>query len=82
MMNPDVASLTTAYLTELLETQAAVTLDDDFFDLGGDSFAAVELASFVSGAVNRRVPVSMIYDTPLLRHYLAAVDALGSAPGN
>jgi acyl carrier protein len=79
MTNSEVASLATKYLSELLETQAPVTLDNDFFDLGGDSFAAVELANFVSGTINRRVPVKLIYDAPLLRNYIAAVGALGSS---
>lgn len=80
MNNADVPSLVTQYLSDLLETESPVTLDDDFFDIGGDSFAAVDFTTFVSGVINRHTSVKLIYDAPLLRNYIAALNALDSSP--
>lgn len=81
MNNTYVASLVTQYLSELLETESPVTLDDDFFDIGGDSFAAVDFTRFVSKVINRHTSVKLIYDEPLLRNYIAALNTLDSSPG-
>lgn len=80
MNNAEVSSLVTQYLSELLETESPVTLDDDFFDIGGDSFAAVDFTRFVSGVINRHTAVKLIYDEPLLRDYVDAINALDSSP--
>ena len=80
MNNADVATLVVEYLFELLETESPVTLDDDFFDLGGDSFAAVDFTNFVSDVINGHVSVKLIYDAPLLRDYVAALDTIDSSP--
>lgn len=69
-----IASLVTEHLSELLASEVPVKLDDNFFDLGGDSLVAMEFTAFMSRTLNRSVPVVLIYDEPLLADY---IDALG-----
>jgi acyl carrier protein len=39
-----------------------VEADDDFFDLGGDSFKAAQLARRITAALEVKVPIKRIYD--------------------
>jgi len=54
-------------LAELFEDVLGVErvgLDDDFFDLGGDSLGAVELAAAINERFGTDLPTSMIVETP------------------
>jgi amino acid adenylation domain-containing protein len=54
---------------------------DNFFDLGGDSLIAAELAARIHGALGIEINVGMFVQHPTLAEFAAAVDAIGRAPG-
>ncbi|GAB4056047.1 AMP-binding protein [Catellatospora paridis] len=54
-----------------------VGVGDDFFALGGDSMRATHLAALAAAHFTRDVPVSLIFDTPLLA---AQAELLSAAP--
>ncbi|MEU8003727.1 AMP-binding protein [Catellatospora sp. NPDC049111] len=54
-----------------------VGVGDDFFALGGDSMRATHLAALAATQFGREVPVSLIFDTPLLADQ---ADRLTAAP--
>ncbi|APE36002.1 hypothetical protein BOX37_21015 [Nocardia mangyaensis] len=56
-----------------------VGLDDDFFDLGGNSLIATRVAARLGAAVRRQVPVARIFETPVVAELAAALDAIGGA---
>jgi acyl-CoA synthetase (AMP-forming)/AMP-acid ligase II/acyl carrier protein len=58
-----------------------VGADDDFFELGGDSFKATRLVSLASDRFGVRLPVSLAFDAPVLAGQAAAVDAAGAGQG-
>ncbi|MGA4844095.1 phosphopantetheine-binding protein [Streptomyces sp. G45] len=58
---------------ELLE-RPDVTLDDDFFTVGGDSISAMHLVGRISRQTGLRLRVSWVYATPVLRDLAAAVE--------
>ncbi|HWA88803.1 MAG TPA: alpha/beta fold hydrolase [Rhizomicrobium sp.] len=57
-----------------------VDIDDDFFDLGGDSLMAVGLFLEIERAFGIKLPVTAIYDAPTIAGQLAMIEA-ESAPG-
>lgn len=54
-----------------------VGVGDDFFALGGDSMRATHLAALATARFGRDVPVSLIFDTPLLA---TQAERLSTAP--
>jgi amino acid adenylation domain-containing protein len=50
-----------------------VDLDDDFFELGGDSISAVHLAAEVEKAIGRRFSVKDVFKNPTIRQLSEAV---------
>ena len=48
---------------------------DDFFDLGGHSLLTVRVASAIEARIGVRLPVRLMFESPLLRDWAAAVDA-------
>jgi aryl carrier-like protein len=63
---------------ELLDN-ADVTLDDDFFSLGGDSILAMHLVGQLARQTGLRVRVSMIFANPKLTDFARAVGQLHDA---
>lgn len=51
-----------ALFSEVLPHHGAVARDDDFFDIGGDSIAALRLVALVEQATGVRVPLSELYN--------------------
>ena len=59
---------------ERLLQVSAVQLDDNFFDLGGDSALAVRLFSQVAEVFGRVLPPVMIYHTPTIASLAALLE--------
>ncbi|UUV30784.1 amino acid adenylation domain-containing protein [Amycolatopsis roodepoortensis] len=64
---------------------AGISADDDFFAVGGHSFAAVRVAGRLSEALRRDVAVRTVFEHPVLADLAAALaadpgDAFGGAP--
>lgn len=60
--------------TEVLGVEAA--LGDDFFALGGDSIAAVQMVHHLSQLVGTEVPPTLIYAYTTLDEFAVEVDGL------
>jgi acyl-CoA synthetase (AMP-forming)/AMP-acid ligase II/thioesterase domain-containing protein/acyl carrier protein len=56
-----------------------VKLDDDFFELGGDSFHAVEMALAVESELRIRVPEALLFQLTTVRGLAQALEALVDA---
>jgi acyl-coenzyme A synthetase/AMP-(fatty) acid ligase len=63
---------------EVLE-RPGVCRDDDFFKLGGHSFAATVVIGRLRTALDRKIPVRLIFDRPVAKDFTAAVDDLLAA---
>ena len=66
---------------ELLATRP-IGPEDDFFELGGDSLMAAQVALRAEALCGREVPVTALYDTPTIRRFAAFLGyaAKGAAP--
>jgi acyl carrier protein len=53
-----------------------VTADEDFFDAGGDSLVAVQLASRVRSELGVQLPISALFDHPTVTELALLVDGL------
>ncbi|TQM28528.1 non-ribosomal peptide synthetase [Nocardia bhagyanarayanae] len=58
-----------------------VGLDDDFFALGGNSLIATRIAARLGAALDRRVPVRMVFDAPTVAQLAEAVRTSAAPPG-
>ncbi|MFI9406362.1 amino acid adenylation domain-containing protein [Nocardia sp. NPDC052316] len=52
-----------------------VGADDDFFALGGNSLIATQLVARLGAAVDARVPVRTLFETPTVQSLAAAIDS-------
>lgn len=59
---------------------ADVTPEDDFFVLGGDSLAAVDMVASVRGELALAVPLRTVFDTPMFEDFARAVSAAAGTP--
>jgi acyl carrier protein len=55
-----------------------VGVDDNYFDLGGDSFMATVLFSMIESSFRTSIPVGTLVDAPTIAKLAARVDALRS----
>ncbi|GGK41953.1 non-ribosomal peptide synthetase [Nocardia camponoti] len=65
---------------EVLE-QAEVGLDDDFFELGGNSLVATRVAARLGAALATRVPVRALFETSTVADLAAALAGTAGAGG-
>lgn len=63
---------------QYLGLDAGPAVDDDFFSLGGDSLAAIELTSFLEGELGRELGFDLIFQHPDFDSFLGAVRREGS----
>lgn len=50
---------------------------DNFFELGGDSISATRLAIRLSEAIDKQVPVRILFDNPVLSDFVSALERPG-----
>jgi acyl carrier protein len=50
--------------------------DEDFFDIGGDSFRAVQVMGAVQDALGRKVPLDVLLRQPTVQMFSAGLLAL------
>ena len=58
-----------------------VDIDDDFFDLGGNSIAAIRLIPLISQQFSVEPDVTVVFDHPTPRTLAEALLELGAAAG-
>lgn len=51
-----------------------IALDDDFFDLGGDSMVAARLAALLEGRLGVEVPLLTVFDHPTVAELTAELE--------
>jgi phthiocerol/phenolphthiocerol synthesis type-I polyketide synthase E len=56
--------------------------DDDFFDLGGDSLRALQVLSRLRGELDGEVPMRLLFESPSVAGFAAAIDRLRANVGN
>ncbi|AYJ49065.1 non-ribosomal peptide synthetase [Rhodococcus sp. P1Y] len=59
---------------ELLSRES-VGVDDDFFDLGGNSLIGTQVAARIGARLHKRVPARVLFDEPSVSGLAAAIDA-------
>lgn len=69
-----------AGLWEEVLSVSGIGLDDDFYDLGGDSLTAIRLASRVAGATGCEMPLKALLAAPTVAKYCAVLTARGAKP--
>ncbi|WP_433713442.1 amino acid adenylation domain-containing protein [Nocardia sp. CA-084685] len=68
-IEPVVAEL----FAEVLALEVPVGADDDFFDLGGNSLIGTQLMARLGAALDTRIPVRLLFETPTVGGLAAAV---------
>ncbi|MFI9643393.1 acyl carrier protein [Micromonospora sp. NPDC051925] len=63
-------------LTRDLLERNDVTLDDDFFSMGGDSIVAMHLVGQIARRLGLRVQVTMLFANPRLADFVAGIERL------
>lgn len=59
--------------------QNAISINDNFFDLGGHSLIAVRLTALIAQRLGQTVPLQLLYRHPTIAGLAAALDTAGSA---
>jgi thioester reductase-like protein/FkbH-like protein len=60
-------------ISDILVTDS-VTIDDDFFDLGGHSIAAVQLLGRIARTFHVRLPLERLFERPTVAHLAAVIE--------
>lgn len=56
-------------------TARPIGLDDDFFELGGDSLAATEVALHLEALTGQTLPITTLFETPTIRALADRIEA-------
>ncbi|MGQ4597152.1 non-ribosomal peptide synthase/polyketide synthase [Nocardia sp. R6R-6] len=64
---------------EVLGPQAPVGADDDFFELGGNSLIATQVAARIGAAVTARVPARLVFESPTVAGLATRLEPLKGA---
>lgn len=56
-------------------TARPIGLDDDFFDLGGDSMAATEVGLHLEALTGQALPITLVIETPTIRALARRIEA-------
>jgi len=59
---------------------ASIGIDDDFFELGGDSLSGIRLMSMIKDALGKRASLNLLLKEPTIRALAAALDGNDAAP--
>jgi amino acid adenylation domain-containing protein len=59
---------------------ASVSVDDDFFELGGDSLTGIRLTAMIKDTLGKRVSFNLLLKEPTIRALAAALDRDEAAP--
>ncbi len=59
---------------------ASISIDDDFFELGGDSLTGIRLMSMIKDALGKRASINLLLKEPTIRALAAALDRNDAAP--
>jgi thioester reductase-like protein len=62
-------------ISDVLVTDS-VTIDDDFFDLGGHSIAAVQLLGKIARTFYVRLPLERLFEKPTVAHLAAVIEEI------
>ncbi len=69
-----------ALFARTLDTTAPLTIDDDFFHLGGHSLLGARLTNHIAGALDVRLTVRDVFQHPTPARLAAHLDSLTTAP--
>ena len=64
-------------ISDILVTDS-ITIDDDFFDLGGHSIAAVQLLGKIARTFHVRLPLQRLFEKPTVRHLASVIEEMQS----
>jgi acyl carrier protein len=59
-----------------------ITIDDDFFDAGGNSLSAIRLLPAIEQLFGVEPHISLVFDHPTPRQMAVALAAIGAKAGN
>ena len=76
---PREAELLALWQTEL--GRASLSVQDNFFDVGGDSLAAISILAGAERMMRRRIPLYMLTENPTVERLAAALDKESTPPG-
>ena len=74
-----VAEKTVAGIRAQLLGVERVSVDDNFFDLGGDSLVATQLVARLRQTFNVELPIRTLFDAPTVAGVARAIEAAGGA---
>jgi thioesterase domain-containing protein/acyl carrier protein len=58
----------------------SISIDDDFFELGGDSLTGIRLMSMIKDSLGKKVSLNVLLKAPTIRALAAALDQNEAAP--
>jgi aryl carrier-like protein len=71
----DMTSLVLSHTRELLDRED-ITIDDDFFSVGGDSIVAMHLVGQLARRTGLRLRTSLLFANPVLREFAVEAELL------
>lgn len=78
--NPEYVSKLTAIWEELL-SHSPITIDQNYFDLGGDSLLAVKLFGQIEKVLNIKLPLATLFEAPTIGEMARILASQKATPG-